>query len=227
MTELCFQVFYMKQIKLDLNNKNQIEKVLNKSAKILQSGGVIIYPTDTLYGLGANAFNEDAIIKIQKIKKQNKNKPISVIVKDLKMARKIACLDSKVEKILNKIWPDPITVVLRKKDVISDILTGNSETVAIRIPDNEFISALMKKIDFPITATSANISGENNLLKSKEIIAKFKKAEFAPDLFIDIGDLKNPTASTIIDLTTGVPKIIRVGIIGREEMRDFFEKFDV
>ena len=212
----------MKQIKLDLNNT---EEALNNAAKILQDGGIIIYPTDTLYGLGANAFNEDAVLKIQKIKKQDKNKPISVIVKDLKMARKIACVDSKVEKILNKIWPGPITVVLRKKDIVPDVLTGNGETVAIRIPDNEFISALMRRIDFPITATSANISGENNLLKSKEIINKFKKAKFAPDLFIDVGDIKNPTASTIIDLTTGIPKILRVGIVGKEEMQEFFERF--
>ena len=212
----------MKQIKLDLNNT---EEALNNAAKILQDGGVIIYPTDTLYGLGANALNEDAVLKIQKIKKQDRNKPISVIVKDLKMARKIVCVDSKVEKILNRIWPGAITVVLRKKDIISDILTGNGETVAIRIPNNKFISELMKKIDFPITATSANISGENNLLKSREIIAKFKKAKFAPDLFIDAGDIKNPTASTIVDLTTGIPKILRVGIVGKEEMQEFFERF--
>ena len=214
----------MKQIKLDLNNT---EEALNNAVKILQDGGVIIYPTDTLYGLGANALNEDAVLKIQKIKKQDKNKPISVIVKDLKTARKIACVDSKVEKTLNRIWPGPITVVLRKKDIVSDILTGNGETVAIRIPNNKFISELMKKIDFPITATSANISGENNLLKSKEIINKFKKAKFAPDLFIDAGDIKNPTASTIVDLTTGIPKILRVGIVGKEEMFEFFNKFDI
>lgn len=214
----------MEQIKLNLNNKKE---TLNNATKILQNGGVIVYPTDTLYGLGANALNEDAILKIFKIKKQDRNKPISVIVKDIKMARKIACIDSKVEKILNKIWPSPITVVLRKKDIISDILTGNSETVAIRIPDNKFISALMKKIDFPITTTSANISGENNLLKSKEIVEKFKKEKFAPDLFIDTGDLKNPTASTIIDLTTPAPKIIRTGIVGKDKIKEFFEKFNI
>ena len=212
----------MKQIKLNNNTK----EVLNNAAKTLKNGEVIIYPTDTLYGLGANAFSEDAIIKIQKIKKQDRNKPISVIVRDIKMARKVACIDSKVEKILNKIWPSPITIVLRKKDIISDILTGNSETVAIRIPDNKFISALMKKIDFPITATSANISGEKDLLKSEEIIAKFKNSKSKPDLFIDAGDIKNPQASTIVDLTTTVPKIIRTGIVGKEELKTFFSKFN-
>lgn len=215
----------MEQIKLDLDNKNQTEKILKTVGKILKSGGVVIYPTDTLYGVGVNAFDDDAVTKIYKIKKQNRNKPISVVVKDIKMARKIACIDSKVEKILSNIWPGPITVVLRKKEIISDMLTGNGETVAVRIPDNKFISTLMEKIDFPITATSANISGENNLLKADEIIEKFKKAKFAPDLFIDAGDIKNSTASTIIDLTTGIPKILRVGIVGREKIKEFFEKF--
>jgi len=212
----------MKQIKLDSNNT---EKVLNNASEILKNGGVIIYPTDTLYGLGANAFDENAILKIQKIKKQDRNKPTSVIVRDLKMARKIACIDYKVEKILNKIWPSSITIVLRKKDIVSDILTGNNKTVAIRIPDNEFISALMKKVDFPITATSANVSGEKDLLNSKEIIAKFKFAKIKPDLFIDAGEIKNSTASTIIDLTTGIPKIIRTGIVGKKEVQEFFDKF--
>ncbi len=217
----------MKQIKLDLDDKNQIETTLEATAKILESGGVIIYPTDTLYGIGTNAFNENAIAKIYKIKKQDRNKPISVIVKDIKMARRLACIDSKVEKILERIWPGPITVVLRKKDVIPYILTGGDETVAIRIPDNKFISALMKKIDFPITATSANISGEKNLLKSDEIVEKFKNSKPSPDLFIDAGDIKDPTASTIIDLTTPVPKILRTGIVGKEKMQEFFGKFDV
>lgn len=215
----------MKQIKLDLNDKNQTEEVLKMSVEILKSGGVVVCPTDTLYGLGANALNEDAIIKVQGIKKRDRNKPISVFVKNMKMARKISCIDSRTEKILSKIWPGPVTAVLRKKDIISDILTGNGETVAIRIPDNRFVSALMEEIDFPITATSANISGEKNLLKPKEIIGKFRETKPAPDLFIDAGDIKNPSASTIIDLTTGIPKIIRTGIVGKEEMDNFFQKF--
>ncbi|MCK4891971.1 MAG: Sua5/YciO/YrdC/YwlC family protein, partial [Candidatus Pacebacteria bacterium] len=111
------------------------------------------------------------------------------------------------------------------KDNVPYLLTGNGETIAIRISDNSFISALMEKIDFPITATSANISGEKNLLKSDEIVEKFKNSKPSPDLFIDAGDIKDPTASTIIDLTTPVPKILRTGIVGKEKMQEFFGKF--
>ena len=212
----------MKQTKL---NPDNIEKTSNDTAKILKSGGAVIYPTDTLYGLGVNALNENAVIKIQKIKRQDRNKPISVVVRDMKMAKKIACIDSKVEKILEKVWPGSITVVLRKKDIVPHTLTGGEETIAIRISDNRFISTLMKKIDFPITTTSANISGEKNLLESTEIIKKFKNSTPYLDLFVDAGDIKDPTASTIIDLTTTVPKIIRMGIVGKDKMQKFFEKF--
>lgn len=216
----------MKQIKLDLSNQDQINKTAEITAEILKNGGVVVYPTDTLYGLGANAFNKNAVTKIQEIKKQDRNKPISVIVKDIKMARRIACIDLKVEKILNRIWPGPVTVVLRKKDIIPYILTGYGETVAVRIPDNKFISELMRKIDFPVTTTSANISGEKNLLKPEEIIKKLGKKNPSPDLFINAGEIKNPIASTIIDLTAPIPKIIRMGIIGKEEMQKFFSDFN-
>ena len=217
----------MKQIRLNLNNKSQIKKIAETAVKVLEKGGVIVYPTDTLYGLGANALDEDAVLKIYKIKKRDRNKPLSIIAKDLKMVKKISCVDSRVEKILNKIWPGPITIRLRKKDIVPYSLTGNGETVAVRISDNEFISALMDKIDFPIVATSANISGEKNLLDPDKIISEFKSSKLKPDLFIDADEIKNSKPSTIVDLTTGVPKILRVGIVGRDEMKEFFEKFQI
>ncbi len=216
----------MKQIKLNLNNQTQINKTAEIAAGVLKNGGVVVYPTDTLYGLGADAFNENAIVKVQKIKKQDRSKPISVVVKDIKVARRIACIDSKVEKILSRIWPGSITVILRKKDIIPYILTGAGETVAVRISDNKFVSALLSKIDFPVTATSANISGKKNLLKPEEIVEKLGKEKICPDLFINTGDIQNPVASTIIDLTMPIPKIIRMGIAGKDKIREFFGKFD-
>ena len=217
----------MKQVKLDLNNKSQIEKIAETAAEVLKNGEVVIYPTDTLYGLGANALDEDAILKIYKIKKRDRNNPLPIIARDIKMVKRIACVDSRVEKILNKIWPGPITIVLRKKDIIPYILTGNEETVAVRIPNSEFISALMNEVNFPIAATSANISGEKNLLDPDKIISEFKSSKLKPDLFIDAEEVKNSKPSTIVDLTTGIPKILRVGIVGINEMKEFFEKFQV
>lgn len=217
----------MKQIKLDINNSENIEKVTSTASEVLKSGGVIIYPTDTIYGMGANAFNEEAIEKVKKIKNRDKEKSLSVFVKNIKSARRIACIDSKVEKILENIWPGPVTVVLRKKDIVPYFLVGNGETIAVRIPKNEFVLKLLEKVDFPIITTSANISGEKNLFNSKEIIQKFSKRKFSPDLFINSGNIQNTLASTIIDLTSNIPKIIRMGIVGKENMKDFFSKFNI
>ncbi|MBW6440878.1 threonylcarbamoyl-AMP synthase [Patescibacteria group bacterium] len=217
----------MKQINLNLNSRTIIEKVANTATDVLKSGGVIIYPTDTIYGIGANAFNEEAIEKVMKIKNRNSEKPLLVFVKDIKSATRIACIDSVVEKILENIWPGPVTVVLRKKDSIPYSLTGNRETVAIRIPQNEFVLKLLEKVDFPIIATSANISGENNLFDSEKIMQIFCNQKEQPDLFLNIGNMRNTQSSTIIDLTTRTPKIIRMGIVGKDSMKEFFNKFNL
>ncbi|MCK5475231.1 MAG: threonylcarbamoyl-AMP synthase [Candidatus Pacebacteria bacterium] len=215
----------MKQINLDLNDRKIIDKVTNTASKVLKSGGVIIYPTDTIYGIGANAFDEEAIKKIKKIKDRDNEKPLLVFVKDIETARRIVCIDSKVQRILENIWPGLITVVLRKKDIVPYSLTGGAQTVAVRIPKNKFVLQLLEKVDFPIIATSANLSGENNLFTAEEIIQKFSKRKFCPDLFINTGKIKNTQASTIIDLTTGIPKIVRMGIVGKEKIKDLFNKF--
>lgn len=218
-------MLFMKELKVNLQNKIETQLAIKSATDTLNNGGVIIYPTDTLYGLGANAFDESAILKVFRIKKQNRNKPISVIVKNIKMARRIACIDSKVEKILCRIWPGPITVVLRKKDNIPYLLTGNSETVAVRIPKNDFILSLMNYLDYPITATSANISGKKDLFDADAIIETFGTSEFSPDLFINSGKIINIKPSAIIDLTTADPKIIRMGVVGKDEMQRIFDQF--
>ncbi|MFA6096665.1 MAG: L-threonylcarbamoyladenylate synthase [Candidatus Paceibacterota bacterium] len=215
----------MELLSLDLNNKEKYDDLISKAAFSLKSGKVLVYPTDTLYGLGANAFDAKAILNIFKIKRQDRSKPISIIARDIPMAKKIACIDSRVEKILKNIWPGPITIILRKKDIIPHILTANGETIGVRIPAFKFVNDLMSSIDFPITATSANISGEKNLLAPKDILSKFFQGENCPDVFIDAGKIRNPEPSTIIDLTTQTPKIVRIGVVGKEKMLDIFKKF--
>ncbi|MCK5332417.1 threonylcarbamoyl-AMP synthase [Candidatus Parcubacteria bacterium] len=214
----------MKKINLDIND---IEKVTSTASEVLKSGGVIIFPTDTIYGMGANAFDEETIEKVKKIKDRENEKPLSIFVKDIRSARRIACIDLNIEKILDNIWPGPITVVLRKKDIVPYSLTGNGETVAIRIPQNDFVLKLLKKVDFPIIATSANISGEKNLFSADEIMQEFSKSKPNPDLFVSSGDIQDIQASTIVDLTTTIPKIIRMGIVGKENMQNFFNKFNI
>lgn len=216
----------MEEIKLDSKNPETIEKALEKSRQTLVSGGVIVFPTDTLYGLGANALDEDAILEVFRIKKRDSNKPLSILVRDIAMAKKVACIDSRAETILQRIWPDSVTVILRKKDVVPYALTGGEENVALRVSGNVFIKQLFERIDFPLTATSANLSGEPNLLRADNIRRKFAEAQHAPDLFIDSGNLGNRLPSTIVDLTDiNRPRLVRMGAVSKEKLDEFFKKF--
>lgn len=215
----------MKVLKLGESLKKN-SKILEEAADVLRSGGVILYPTETIYGLGANALDDEAVSKIFKIKKRDINKPLSVLVRDMQMAKKIACIDSKAELILNKIWPGPVTIVLRKKDILPYSVTADGETVAVRISSNPFVQSLMLRLDFPITSTSANLSGEKNMLSSEEINYTFSKLEFPPDAFINAGNLSSDKPSAIIDLTDiRNPRIVRMGFMTGEDFNNFLKNF--
>jgi len=216
----------MKEIKLNLDSPDAIESASEKSRQALANGGVIVFPTDTIYGLGANALDEEAIAKIYRIKNRDSSKPISVLVRDIPMAKKIACIDSRAEEILGKIWPDSVTIILRKKDVIPYALTGGEENVAMRISNSPFVKSLFEKIDFPITATSANIAGEPDLFQADGIRKNFSCRENTPNLFVNAGDLDDCLPSTIVDLTNvNNPRLVRMGTVSKEKLNTFFEKF--
>jgi len=213
----------MKSINLSTN----FNKTVKAATGALLNNKIIIYPTDTLYGLGGNALSEEVIEKVFEIKKRNRKKPLPIIVKDLKMARRAACVDSKAEKILEKIWSadsinkiGPVTAVLRKKDIIPYSLTADGETIALRPAGNLFLNALFQKIDFPLIATSANLSGQPAINKISEISKTFKNSDC---LIIDNGDLENTTPSAIVDLSDiNYPKILRNGRVSKEKLFEVF-----
>lgn len=180
---------------LKINPDNPEKEAIEKAVDELKNGKVIVYPTDTVCGLGVNALDEKAVRKVFEIKKRDFKKPISIIVRDLEMAKQVASFGKDTEKILEKILPGPVTVILYKKKILPDILTGGSNKVGIRIPDCEFTKALMEKLDFPITTTSANISGQPILGKP----------------------------STVIDLTGKEPKILRTGPVTKYELKKIFK----
>jgi L-threonylcarbamoyladenylate synthase len=214
----------MEEIMWGRESLEQDEQALEESRKVLEGGGVIVFPTDTIYGLGAKAVDEAAIRQVYRIKGREEGKPVSILVRDMKMARRVACIDSRAEQILEKVWPGSVTVVLRKKDLIPYALTAGGESVAVRISDHPFVEALFGRIDFPITATSANISGKPDLYSAEEIRSAFQDAKNAPDLFINAGDLKRPLPSTIIDLTdVNNPRLLRMGAVGKDKLGEFFK----
>ncbi len=172
---------------------------LNKAVSILKKGGVIICSTDTVYGFLADAGNKKAVAKIYKIKKRPKSKPLPIFVANMKMARELAEIDSRAEKMLKKYWPGKYTFVLPKK---------KGGTIALRIPKHTFLQKLLKKINRPLVQTSANISGQEPLNSGEQIMTTFGKSKLV-DLIIDGGSLKNAKSSKIIDLTGNTIKTLR------------------
>ncbi len=208
----------MKILKVDPTDLLASEPAIREAAIVVRSGGVIIYPTDTLYGLGADATSAEAVDRVFKIKKRPETKPIPVIVSDLDWAKRLAIIDKKTEAILSNVWPGGVTVVLQQKFRLPSSVTAGKRTIALRIPHYKLAYYLSQQIDRPLTATSANISGELPSHRISDILAQFADQEFQPDLVLDAGDLAVSEPSTILDLSDREPKISRVGPVSRDDL---------
>jgi L-threonylcarbamoyladenylate synthase len=183
------------------------EQIALKTAKILMGGGVCVCPTDTVYGLLANALTSKAVKKIYRIKKRDPGKPLPVFIKSIEAAKKIAVIDGRDEDKLQAAWPGKTTFVLNLRSGVN-IPATTGRTIALRMPDHEFLSALLEKLDFPVIGTSANIAGHGPFNKINDILTEFSNAEGQPDLVINAGNLPKSKPSTIVDLTDNA-KILR------------------
>ncbi len=210
----------MKIIKLnELNNidgkiNEKIKKEIETIRNNILEGKIIICGTDTLYGLCANALDQEAVKKVYKLKKRDLNKPISIFLKNKEDIEKYACVDDTAKKIIDRFLPGPLTIILKKKDKIPDIVS--KEYIGIRIPGNKLIREIAV---VPLTATSANLSGEESPTSVDEINEELKEKV---DLIIDTGVCKYKTPSTIIKIVNGNVKLIREGVIPFEEIRKYF-----
>ncbi|MBU2539646.1 threonylcarbamoyl-AMP synthase [Patescibacteria group bacterium] len=196
----------MEIVKLEENNSKDIIK---KAVRLFKNGKILVLPTDTVYGILADARNKKTVEKIFKIKKRAKVKPLAVFVKDIKMARKYAFINKEQEKFLRKAWPGKITVILQAKNNLPKGVIAKNKTIGMRIPDYNLIRDLFEKINFPIAQTSANISGNPATVKIREILEQFTRDKIKPSLIIDAGDLSKSRPSKVVDLTEEREKIIR------------------
>ena len=198
----------MKIIKLSAKN-------LNKAVRIIKKGGILIFPTDTVYGLIADAKNKAAVKKIFKIKKRFFKKPLPVFIKDLNTAKDLAKIDKKQEKIIKRCWPGKVTFILKAKATkLPKGIISKDKKIGLRIPDYKFLSLLLKKVNCPLAETSANISGKKASTKIKEVLKQFKKGRYQPDLVLDAGNLKTSLPSTVVDLIDF--KILRKGELSKD-----------
>lgn len=194
----------MKLIKI--NPENPETAKIEMAREILRQGGTIVYPTDTVYGLAANIFHEKAVLKVYQMKKRLKNKPISVCLSQIQDIKTVAQLDPDLEKIVQKILPGPYTLILNKKDNLQSRVTAGTDKIGIRIPNNVICRELSRK--FPITTTSANISGHPSPTSARKAQ---KELDDKPDIILDSGPCSDGISSTVVDLTVTPPRIIREG----------------
>lgn len=202
----------------DLDNR-----IIEEAIKVIKRGGSVVFPTDTAYVLGVNALESHSVERLFKIKKRPDSKPVPIMVKNIKMAKQLAYIDKKTEKILLEIWPGQVIVILEKKPIIPNILTANRKTIGLRIPNHYFTQYLMENLDEPVTITSANFSGQSDISSSTEIIKIFNKTYPRPDLILDAGQLPPSPPLTVLDLTDSQPKITRVGPISKKDLMEMLK----
>jgi len=188
-----------------VNSKKPNWDIIDEAIDVLSSGGVVLYPTDTIYGLGANIFNEEAVEKVYNIKNRDYFKPVSACFSSIEGVLLIAEIPLDYKDLISKHLPGPFTFILNETPSMH-INFAKNHKIGIRIPDND-IARRLSQI-FPITATSANLAGEETLKTPKEILNQLKGEV---DYVIDVGPLDSNLASTVVDLTRKKPKILRQG----------------
>ncbi|MBI4225196.1 MAG: threonylcarbamoyl-AMP synthase [Candidatus Sungbacteria bacterium] len=201
--------------------ENTFPRAISEVARVLRSGGVVISPTDTVYGILGDAANESAVSKMFNIKNRSAQKAFPVFVADIATARRYAYISDAKAKFLEQIWPGPVTAIFHHKERLSKALTGGLDTIGMRMPENPFLAELLKRIDIPIAQTSANISNEPPAQNIEQIKDYFKKSHLSPDLVIDAGELAGQP-STVVDCTGAAPIILRTGMITKAELDKLF-----
>ena len=192
-------------------NENPEEIVIEKALKVLKNGGIVVYPTESFYALGVMAINENAVTRLFELKKRPPQKPMPVIIGSRDVLPSIAkTIPREAEELMKEFWPGALTIVFNAVNTVPDILTGGTGKIAVRIPGNSFALNLAKTAGFPITATSANLSGRPPAQAAEEIIDYFGREI---DLIIDAGRTLGGKPSTIVDVTVTPVRVLRKGSV--------------
>lgn len=189
---------------------------MKEIVEVIKNGGVVIMPTDTIYGIIADATNEKAIQKVYEMKKRNENKPMLMLVNGIKMLNQYVSSINDIEnKLIDELWPGALTIIFNKKNV-SDLLTGGLGTVGIRYPDNELLINIMNELNVPLLSTSVNVSGDASATCIDNINESILNNV---DYVYDVGECKGE-ASTIVVVKDSELRVLREGSIKSNEICD-------
>jgi len=201
---------------------------LDEAVKILKQGGILVFPTETAYGLGCDATNQKAVDKIFQIKGRPEDKSILVVVPDVEMAKKYLSWNAWLNKISYKYWPGPLTVVgnfigaffakqglakVSRQYFLAKGVVTPSDTIGVRVTAHPVVKYLSEQLGVPLVATSANIAGAGNLYDARAVEEMFTGREFQPDAILDFGILPSNPPTTVVSIVDGAIKILRQGEI--------------
>ena len=206
---------------LKIGADNSEEKILARAAEILAGGGIIAYPTETFYGLGADATNEKAIEKIFAVKGRDFKNPVSLIIGQTDdVYPLVKDIPETAQKLMAAFWPGALTIVFSASDKVSPLLTAGSGKIGLRVSSHPMRLGIVQKLKRPLTATSANLSGAPECTLASEVAQQIGDKI---DAIVDLGATPGNAGSTIIDVTCDPPVILREGVISRKTIEKYID----
>lgn len=210
---------------LEVDREHPADRPLVLAAEVIQAGGVIVYPTETVYGIGSNAWDGTAIAKVRALKRRTDQKPILVIVGSREqLVTVVDGITPIAERCMDAFWPGPLTLVFKASHRVPDLLSRGTGTIGVRIPSSPVCLRLLELAGCPLTSTSANLSGMPTLHTVQEIR---KTIPLGIDLVLDAGSLPPSEPSTVLDVTGTRPRLLRAGAVTEERLRDVIPALEV
>ncbi|MCL7413625.1 MAG: L-threonylcarbamoyladenylate synthase [ANME-2 cluster archaeon] len=194
------------------------DEIISEAARIIKQGGTVAFPTETVYGLGADALNSEAVRKIFQAKGRPQDNPLIVHITDTEQLDMLARdVSDSAHKLMDAFWPGPLTLIFRRRDIVPDVTTCGLDTVAVRMPDDPVAMALIEQAGTPIAAPSANISGRPSPTTAEHVRADLSGRI---DAVIDGGPVRVGVESTVLDMTPDIPVLLRPGEVSVEQIRE-------
>lgn len=199
-----------------INPEHPEPEIIQRAGTVIKQGGIIAFPTRCLYGLGADAFNAEAVDRVFKMKQRPSQKPILILIdRRIQLERLVSHVSKAASRIMDHFWPGGITLVFEADDTVPHHLTAGTGKIGIRSPSHPVAAALVSSLGRPLTGTSANISGEPGCRRIDDLDPQLIQQL---DAIIDAGPLKGGTGSTVVDVTGDIPRILREGEISEKEI---------
>ena len=186
-------------------------EIINEGARVVLSGGLVVFPTETVYGVGCSASNEKAVARIYRVKRRDRDKPLALLLADIEEVEILARdIPSYAKELMNRYCPGPITLIFTASENVPAFLRNESNTIGLRIPDNKVSLELIRSIGSPLAATSANVSGSTSPSTAREAMVEIGEEV---DMIIDGGNTPLKLPSTVVDVTGERPIVLRQGIV--------------